>query len=89
LESAEASGIAGVLNALTTITYVGDDAKKRQFRSILSFDTTGLPDNSVIVSATLKLKKQAGWGRPIQHAWLADHRHQKLEFWSIAAAAVG
>jgi hypothetical protein len=62
LESAEASGIAGVLNSTTAIIYVGDDAKKRQFRSILSFDTTGLPDNAVIVSATLKLKKQAGAG---------------------------
>jgi len=36
----------------------GDDDFNRQFRSILAFNTAGLPDNAVIVSVTLKLKKQ-------------------------------
>jgi hypothetical protein len=36
----------------------GDDDYNRQFRSIVAFNTAGLPDNAVIVSVTLKLKKQ-------------------------------
>jgi parallel beta-helix repeat protein len=62
LESTETSGIGGMLNAITPVLYVGDSAKKQQYRSILSFNTASLPDNAVIVSATLKLKKQTEGG---------------------------
>jgi len=38
--------------------YIGDDAKDRQYRSILSFDTNSIPDNATIASAQVKIKKQ-------------------------------
>jgi hypothetical protein len=36
---------------------VGDDARNKQYRSILSFDTAKLPDKAVITKATLRVKK--------------------------------
>ena len=57
LESSETSTIGGTLDAVSTLLTVGDNAQKKQYRSVLSFLTASLPDNAVIVSATLKLKK--------------------------------
>jgi hypothetical protein len=58
LESRSKSNLGGSLNA-TNITFnLGDDQYNRQYRSILSFDTSALPDNAVISSITLKIKKQ-------------------------------
>ncbi len=37
---------------------MGDDAARRQYRSILSFHTAGLPDSAVITSARLTLRRQ-------------------------------
>ena len=43
----------------TAITLrLGDDPLKKQYRSILSFNTASLPDNAVILSVTLKIKRQ-------------------------------
>ena len=56
LESAAASGKGGGLSATGTLR-AGDDASNRRYRSILSFNTAGLPDNAVIHSVTLKIKK--------------------------------
>jgi arabinogalactan oligomer/maltooligosaccharide transport system substrate-binding protein len=68
LESAENSSKGGTLNtaAATTIS-LGDNAQKKQYRSILSFNTSSLPDNAVITKITLKVKKQAilGGGNPV------------------------
>ena len=58
LESGEATNTGGSLNATATTFRLGDDANNRQFRAILSFDTSGLPDNAVISSVVLKIKKQ-------------------------------
>jgi len=58
LESTETSGKGGTKNT-TGIFFVGDDAANKQYRSILAFNTAGLPDNAVITSAVLKIK-QAG-----------------------------
>jgi hypothetical protein len=41
---------------------VGDDASNRQYRSILYFNTSALPDNAVIRSVTLKIFKAAAVG---------------------------
>jgi hypothetical protein len=62
LESSETSGVGGALNTSSSVLIVGDNSLKRQYRSLLSFNTASLPDNAVIVSATLKLKKQGGAG---------------------------
>jgi hypothetical protein len=71
-ESTENSGVAGALNVNSAVIVVGDDVLNRQYRAILSFDTRGLPDNAVIISARLKLKKQSGAGiDPMgTHGWL-------------------
>jgi len=55
-ESSETSGKANTLNSTNAILRVGDDAANRQFRAILSFDTSSLPDNAIIASAILKFK---------------------------------
>jgi CSLREA domain-containing protein len=58
LESAETSGNGGTLNSTATNFNLGDDAANKQYRAILHFDTSSLPDNAVIISATLQIKKQ-------------------------------
>jgi autotransporter-associated beta strand protein len=62
LESSETSGVGGTKDANGPTFYLGDDASNRQYRSILSFDTTSLPDNAVITKVTLKIKYQGRVG---------------------------
>jgi CSLREA domain-containing protein len=62
LESTETSGAGGTLNSATTTFNLGDDAANKQYRTILHFDTSSLPDTAVITSATLKIKKQGIMG---------------------------
>jgi hypothetical protein len=59
LESDDTSSIGGTLNAGAITFNLGDDALNRQFRSILSFNTSGLPDNAVIKKVMLKIKPQS------------------------------
>jgi DNA-binding beta-propeller fold protein YncE len=56
LESTATSNVGGTMSAAGTLR-VGDDASNRQYRSILSFDTSALPDTAVIRSVTLKIHK--------------------------------
>ncbi len=67
LETSETSGNGGTMNATATLLYLGDNAQKKQYRSILSFNTSSLPDNAVITKVTLKLKHQGitGGGNPV------------------------
>jgi hypothetical protein len=37
---------------------VGDNQQDRQYRSIISFNTASLPDNAILVSAQVNLKRQ-------------------------------
>jgi hypothetical protein len=62
LESTETSGNGGTLNSTATNFSLGDDAVNKQYRAILHFDTSSLPDTAVITSATLKIKKQGIMG---------------------------
>jgi thermitase len=55
LESSETSNQGGTLNAVATQLYVGDNANDKQFKSILSFNTSTLPDNAVIIRVHLKI----------------------------------
>jgi hypothetical protein len=67
LESSENSNAGGATNS-TAITFrLGDDATRKQYRSILSFNTGALPDTAVITGVTLKVKQQAifGGGNPV------------------------
>jgi len=67
LESGEKTNLGGTFNAAATTIRLGDDATRKQYRGILSFNTSGLPDNAVISSITLKVMKQsiAGGGNPV------------------------
>jgi len=56
-ESYETSGKGGAKNNTSKTFFVGDDATNKQYRSILSFNTAGLPDEAVIAKVTLKIKK--------------------------------
>jgi hypothetical protein len=67
LESTETSGKGGTKNHLAASFNLGDDASKKQYRGILSFNTAGLPDDAVIAKVTLRLKSAGvvGGGNPI------------------------
>jgi M6 family metalloprotease-like protein len=58
LESGENSGLGGTLNATATTFNLGDDAANKQYRGVLHFDTSSLPDTAVITKVTLKIMKQ-------------------------------
>jgi hypothetical protein len=61
LEKSETSGTGDSLNVTTTLR-LGNDNLKKQYRSILSFKTPGLPDTATITSVTLKIKQQSVTG---------------------------
>jgi len=67
LETSETSNKGGTLNRGTTVFLLGDNAQRKQYRSILSFSTKGLPDNAEITRITLRMKKEsiAGGGNPV------------------------
>ena len=58
LESTETSNIGGSANATATTFRLGDDAADRQYRGILHFDTSTLPDTAVILKVVVKITKQ-------------------------------
>ncbi|MBW7920273.1 MAG: DNRLRE domain-containing protein, partial [Anaerolineales bacterium] len=76
LESGENTNKGGTLDAKATTFRLGDDAARKQYRAILSFNTSGLPDNAVITKVTLKVKRQGvtGGGNPVNtfQGFLAD-----------------
>jgi hypothetical protein len=67
LELSETSNKGGSINSTTTTFRLGDNAAKKQYRSILSFATGDLPDDAVITKVTLKVRKQGiiGGGNPV------------------------
>ena len=62
LESTETSGVGGSIKATTS--YVGDNASRQQYVCILSFDTSAIPDNATITSASLTIKRLGKKGTP-------------------------
>jgi hypothetical protein len=68
LEKSESSNIGWTMNNALTTFRLGDDAAKKQYRTILSFNTgPSLPDTAVITSVSLKIRRQTiiGGGNPI------------------------
>jgi hypothetical protein len=66
-ESSETSNVGGTnTSTLTTGTAlrVGDTGARKQRKSIVSFDTSTLPDAAVVTAATLRLKRGGGIGTP-------------------------
>lgn len=64
-ESTETSNVGGGSNVAGTgadAVRVGDLTTDRQYRSIVSFDTSALPDGAVITSATLRLVRGTSLG---------------------------
>jgi len=60
LESTETSNAGGSIDATATTTSalrLGDDNKDKQYKSVVSFDTSAIPDGATIVSATLRLRR--------------------------------
>lgn len=56
LESGERTGTGKVVDSSTAVIVVGDSKNNRQYRAILSFNTGGLPEDAVLLSAVLKVK---------------------------------
>jgi hypothetical protein len=68
LENAENGNAGNTRDASATTLRIGDDVVRKQYRSILSFNTDpNLPDTAVITKVTLKVKQQAivGGGNPV------------------------
>jgi hypothetical protein len=67
LESSETSAAGGAMNSSATTLRLGDDVSRKQYRSVLSFDTSPLPDTAFITKVTLNLKQQGivGGGNPV------------------------
>ena len=62
LESTETSNVGGSVNATTGnpgALRVGDDKSDRQYKSVVSFNTSAIPDGATIVSVTLRLSRGA------------------------------
>ncbi len=68
LESTETSNLGLTINNNAPNIFLGDDSAKKQYRGILSFDTSALPDTAVIASVILKVRQQniIGGGNPVQ-----------------------
>jgi Concanavalin A-like lectin/glucanases superfamily len=59
LETSETSNQGGLLNATATTFVLGDNASNRQYRSILHFNTSTLPDNAAISKVVLRIKRHS------------------------------
>src|SRR5436305_10600200 len=60
LESSETSNAGGSIDAAATTTSalrVGDDSKNKQYKAVVSFDTSAIPDGATILSVTLRLRR--------------------------------
>jgi hypothetical protein len=60
LESSETSNAGGSLNgtaATASALRVGHDNKDRQYKAVVAFDTSAIPDGATILSVTLRLRR--------------------------------
>jgi hypothetical protein len=58
LESGETTNVGGSINATASTTSalrVGDDNKDKQYKTVVSFDTSSIPDGATILSVTVRL----------------------------------
>jgi hypothetical protein len=63
LEKSESANTGVRQNSGATTLRVGDNSKDRQYRSILSFDTSSLPNNAVVTKVTLRVKRKSVTGK--------------------------
>jgi carboxypeptidase T len=60
LESGENTNVGGSIDATATTTSalrVGDNNQDRQYKTVVAFDTSSIPDGATILSATLRLRR--------------------------------
>jgi hypothetical protein len=60
LESSETSNAGGSIDATagtTSALRLGDNNQDRQYKSVVAFDTSAIPDGATILSATLRLRR--------------------------------
>jgi uncharacterized protein (DUF2141 family) len=65
LESSEGSNTGGSTDntgSSSSALRTGDDSSDRQFKTILSFDTSSIPDGATVTSATLRMRRGASSG---------------------------
>ena len=62
VESTKTSSMGGSIYSTDTTFRIGNDDTGREYRGVVSFDTSGLPDNAVISWATLKIRQAGGAG---------------------------
>ena len=103
LESSHTSSKGGTTSASSTTLRLGDNASRKQYRSVLSFSTgASLPDAAVITKVTLKVRRQGvtGGGNPVTRfgGFMADLRRgyfstsaslQKGDFQATASRSYG
>lgn len=90
LESSETSNLGGTLNSTATTFLLGDNATKKQYRSILSFNTSTLPDTAVITKVSLKIKKASVSGTdPFTILGPLNVDIRKPQFGAVAGLEIG
>jgi hypothetical protein len=94
LKNGEDSGKGGARDAVVTPGRVGDDEADCQYRSILDFNTSGLPDDAAVVGVTIRIRREGVVGTHpfLTHGMLkvdvaagAYHGHPWLERYDFHA----
>jgi hypothetical protein len=62
VESNENSGVGGIVGVTGPEIQVGDHIADQQFRGVVSFDTSAIPDGALITSVTLRLRRVGVFG---------------------------
>ncbi|HEX4952411.1 MAG TPA: M14 family zinc carboxypeptidase [Thermoanaerobaculia bacterium] len=65
LESGETTNVGGSISSTASTTSalrLGDSNQDRQYKSVVSFDTSSIPDGATILSATLRLRRGTSSG---------------------------
>lgn len=61
-ESSENSSVGGMIDNAGGL-FVGDDAGDRQYKAVVSFDTSSIPAGATVVAATLRLRRSTLTGQ--------------------------
>ncbi len=59
VESGETTNVGGSVSTTSSIFRVGDSSSDKQFKGILSFDTSSLPDTATITSVKVKMRRNS------------------------------